>query len=363
MKIFVKYVIKVTAFLLIFVIMLIHVVYLQRNISYGRNNVGGLSREESIDVICVGGSSTAVYWKPLLAWKEYGMTSYNYATDSFREPLMLGAIREIFAEQNPRLLVLDVRSFTSGIGDLNDSENGIRNMTDSMDFNFNRLNTVKDVMDFYGVDSSSDLALSYYFDVIKYHTNTEAFGSSDAWSHINNDCEADYKGFYFETRAYNEILSEPEGIQTEERSAIESNSEEYLVELLEYLNTKDVDVLFVMGPKIVDLETQKLSNYLGDIITSYGYNFINGNCYYEEMGLDFSKDFYNGGHLNAYGADKYTSFIADFIKDYYNIEDHSRDKLYYEKWNECYNSFIIRDNEIKAIIDETYNANLAALSE
>ena len=90
---------------------------------------------------------------------------------------------------------------------------------------------------------------------------------------------------------------------------------------------------------------------IGDIVSSYGYEFLNTNDHYREMGIDFSTDFYNAGHVNVYGAQKYTRFVADHIKGKYSVPDHRGDKDY-EEWDENYLSAKKRERKVKRLINQ-----------
>ena len=59
---------------------------------------------------------------------------------------------------------------------------------------------------------------------------------------------------------------------------------------------------------------------------------------YEELGLDFDKDFYNSKHVNFIGAEKYTRYLTDYIAAHYGLPDH-RDQEGYESWEEAYETY------------------------
>ena len=82
------------------------------------------------------------------------------------------------------------------------------------------------------------------------------------------------------------------------------------------------------------------------IISSYGFDFINLNDYYIEMELDFSKDFYNGNHVNCFGAEKYTDFLGKYIVNNYNMPDH-RNEDRYISWHDDFAKFKEEESEIK----------------
>ena len=73
------------------------------------------------------------------------------------------------------------------------------------------------------------------------------------------------------------------------------------------------------------------------------------------MNLDYSVDFYNENHVNYYGADKYTNFLAKFIKSKYEIPDRRNDSNYSD-WNNIMSDWennVLNDKEqINAIIGE-----------
>lgn len=306
--------------------------YLFRNSHYDRDHILGIREVENVDVVCIGGSSTFVYWMPYLAWQEHGMTSYDLATNSIRPPLYLGYVKMALKEQEPDILVIDVRTFADPRHEYDEAEGGaIRNVTDSLEpFSLNRLSTVHRAMKYYDLYSSgaadSKEIWSYYFDLSKYHAEYERLGNEEHWERIDNRHTSRYCGA--EIFALHAIVKEPEGVQTKERADLDEKIETALRELLDYLTKNHVEALFTVGPYVIDEDTQQVYNTIGDIVNSYGYRFLNTNEYYQEMGIDFATDFYNKNHVSIYGAQKYTRFVADYIVNHYGIEDHRGDDLY-----------------------------------
>ena len=74
-------------------------------------------------------------------------------------------------------------------------------------------------------------------------------------------------------------------------------------------------------------EKQKMYNYMDDMISERGYEFLNMNDYYDEIGLDFAVDFSDyGGHVNAVGAEKCSAFLGGYLVEKYGIEDRRGEK-------------------------------------
>lgn len=330
----------------------VHITYLFRNCTHDRERVNGIKSEKNIDVVCIGGSSTFMYWEPYLAWKEYGMTSYNLATNSIRPPLIKGYIKYALSTQKPDLLVIDVRSFTGEKGFINDNEGGIRNVSDSMPLSSNRFQTITDTLKYFNAFNDRNVdVVSYYFDIAKYHDNYDRLGNETNWKYVNNKSVSEYKGFEFIEDPCHSIIRESKNYQTKDRKEIESEKEVCLKNLLEYLNENNITALFVAGPIPISKEEQMQYNMIRDIVSSYGYDFLNTNDYYQEMNIDFSKDFYNIYHVNVYGAEKYTRFVADYIKDNFCIADY-RGNEEYKEWDDNYLLAKERERKIKNLIDK-----------
>lgn len=344
-------------FIAIFLTIFLKTTYLFRNIDYNRDHIIGIGSCDKIDVAYVGGSAAYVYWQPPRAWNEQGITSYDFATDGLQAETIKGEIREILKTQNPKLVIIDARPFQYwDYGYTSETELGVRRVTDSMTYSMNRFLTVNDYFR-YKPQSSID-KISYYLDIVKYHTNTSVLSSNVNWQMSNNKKKPALYGY--EGMPFHEELSEPTTFITEGRA--ELGSKNILIDLMEFCSKNDLEVLFVVCPYHITMEEYKKYNTIKDIVKSYGYGFLNTNDFYSEMKLDFSKDVYNINHVNAYGAEKYTTFLAKYLVDNYNLIDHRQDKAY-ESWNETWNLFVQNDATIKHEIDAKIESKMQAYQD
>lgn len=333
-----------TVFILLIAKIFCNTTYLFRNATYERNHIVGIEHE-NVDMVYIGGSAAFLYWQPLKAWNDCGFTSYSYATDAIQAENIKAYIKEVRKTQNPELYVVGVRAFQY-YSDMQ-AEAGLRNGTDSMDLtSLARYELLKDYFVNRTVIDDTDI-LSYYFDIAKYHTNTENLGSKEAWRFVNNNGTSPNKGWEWEER-YG-YLEEPQGFATDERAELMEKDEKILVDLLNYCKEEKLNVLFVVCPYYITVEEQKKYNTIGDIIRSYGFTYLNANEYYDEIGIDFTTDFYNKDHVNLFGAKKYTEFLEHYILDNYKMPNHRRD-IYYSSWDEDYSRFIDEETTYAAIV-------------
>lgn len=339
----IKKIISFALFILIASFLFLRLTYLFRNVNWARSHLEGLKSAEPVDVVFVGASSTYVFWEPPRAWKEYGITSYDYAVDSAPAETLQGMVREANDIASPELIVIDARPFVGWSAEDTNAV-GIRNHIDSVDYSLDRLLSVKESLSYRNFDDSNT---SFYFDIAKYHSNLGNLASEGAWNLINNDGTSKYYGWEFIQS--HEELTNPDYLSTES-TAIAEGSEEILTKLLSYCKDNELNVLFVASPYYIDKTMEEQFNYISDVIESYGYSFLNTNNFAEEMNLDYQKDFYNTYHMNVYGAEKYTRFVANYLLENYQLNDHRNDDNK-DIWQQMYEDFVEEDATTKIFIE------------
>lgn len=336
--------------------------YLFRNTSgVLRRNVVGFydEKEDSLDVVFVAGSNVYRYWDCMRAWDEHGFTSYNYSVSSMASATTISAIKEIHKTQDPQLVVVDVRRLLSRFIDT-EINASVRNAFDAQDYNLNRLAEVEYFRKLNGISVKD--TISEYIDLIEYHDNHDALSEKLNWQLVDNrpDYSMDADGFYkgFAIVAWHTFLEEPETEYTTETIELPEVSEQICVDIIEYCQEQDIELLLVASPYEMT-ETDKMEmNALKKLAEEYGVGFLDTNAYYDEMSLDFSTDFYNDLHVNLLGAEKYTDFLAWYIVDNYNLPDH-REDMAYAHWNDMYAEYIVEkekaQNETLEIIETRYS--------
>lgn len=333
---------------------IVHATYLLRERDYSSVNITGFKAEKNLDIVFVGGSSTFVYWEPFRAWEEYGITSYDFSRNGVILGDEVGIIREIRKTADPKLFVFDLRSYA---WDSDKERSFTINITDSMDESLNRFLTVAEGIKLSDSIEEGEL-LSYYFDIMRYHTNTDNLARQDAWDYINNDAIAPYKGFsFFKEHAF--IKPPTDDFLTEASGALTKRAERCLTNLLTYAQDNHIEILFLAGPHIIDADIMAKYNTACNLVEKYGFTALNTNEHYAEMDLDFSTDFYNNRHVSVYGAEKYTRYVADFITAKYDFVDH-RGEEGYEEWDDLAREAYEQDARTKQWIDEKIQSDTKA---
>jgi len=323
-------------FILAFIGLYVMISYIMRPVNMYRNTIQGLysERDNSLDVVCIGGSSTSTFWEPYEAWGKWGMTSYDLSTDSMTPALIKYLMAETLKTQTPKVFVVDLRAIDVREEDKSYyTEASIRVVTDSMRYSMNRNSAIRYAMSIEEPEKVNDISL--YADLIKYHSNWQTL-TRDNFVYAFSKVRSYYKGFNIYKKEYHMPLEKKDYSQVERREPLSDETEQILIDILKYCRDNKLSVLFVVNPFWQKSDITKARyNYVSDLITQYGYTFLNTNDYYKEMDIDFSHDFYNHDHVNIYGADKYTLFLGEYIMNNYDISDKRDDKMY-SYWNEEY---------------------------
>lgn len=344
-----KKIIGCIAFLCLIGTVFMKITYLFSETGREREAILGIKEEEPLDMVYVGASAAYTSWQPLKAWNDYGFTSYTYATGGLPAVSVEHYIREVLKTQDPELFVVDARPFL--LWDENATAK-IRYGSDSMDYSLNRFSLVKDFLDDRTVAEDDD-RLSYYLQIVKYHSNYKAVLSGEEnWNLINNRETSKYKGWTF--MEYHCPLEEPQGFRTEQCEELREENRRILDKLLSYCRKKELKILFVVYPYSITQEDQKGYNTIQKIVEEEGFDFLNTNLYYEEMNLDFQTDFNDYNHVNCFGAEKYTDFLEKYLTENYSLPDHRGEELY-ASWDEAYINFKkdeeITKTNVQAMID------------
>ncbi len=321
---------KIVIFILIFLYLLMTVTYIIRTNGDVKDRYTGFYAEpdNTINIAMIGSSPVYPYYVTPMMWGEYGITAYPISSNLQRPVSAVYMVEEIRKTQEPELYIFEMRMYTARDSDLTNNMAYTRGVTDNMKYSWNRIKTINAM-----VDDVSE-RYTYYFDIFKYHSNWKTMVLPEQLASFRYERLDRQKGYVM-----TDEVGPCEMVDTShitETLPMPDKQEEALYTLLNYLKENELQALFILSPTVMEAEKQKMYNYMEQIIEDYDYEFLNMNDYNKEIGLDFSTDFSDyGGHTNALGAKKCTSFLAEYIIEHYPITK-SKDKGQYAKWDAAY---------------------------
>lgn len=349
----------VCAFLLIFLIG-----YLMLVFSFPRDQKSDMVKERfnsfyaqeknTIDGIYIGSSGVDRYWIPGLAYNNYGITVYGFTSGNQSAVFAKYLMKEALKEHDVKCFLVDIRGVLKASETINDTD--IRRVTDNLRLSKNKWDATKAVLDFVetGETKIDTSDLSYYVSFGRYHSRWGGDISMTDFTDLRP--ESEYMGYFaYNTNAFKQRPQE-ETVVNESIGTIREANEAVLMDLLDYCDTLEAEVIFVSSPQYMTQEEQPAYNYVFSVIESRGYKTINFNTekMYKALDWNFDTDLYNSGHANIYGAIKFTNYLAEYLQDEIGLVDHRTEN------SDMYDDYV---NAHKALVEESqkYDSNLEKL--
>lgn len=281
--------------------------------------------ETNFDVIFLGTSHMKDAVLPMEMWDEYGIASYNWGYSNCTPAENYYLIQDILKYTSPQVVVIDIY----GLVEYEKFNNGKYRTDrieqqhvqfDSIPLSLNKIKASQDIFDDY--DSNED----FIWNFIMYHNRWSELGQSDFEYDITTQ-----KGSEFLTNLGTATF---QPISETEKMEIDSVCYPYFLNLIEYCEKKEIQVLCTCIPWPANEEGQRVANTIGDIVEEYP------NCQYvnmltEEI-VDYNTDINSdGSHLNYSGALKVTEWLGDYLSQNYELDDYSDN----DSWNTDYQSY------------------------
>ncbi|MBE5773700.1 MAG: hypothetical protein E7337_07175 [Clostridiales bacterium] len=312
--------------------------------------------EDSIDAVFIGTSGFDRYWMPAKAYETYGMVSYPLSADAMPAWLITNVIEEAQTYHDPKLFVIDVRCFTQG-NDATLMDVRARRILDAVPFfSVNRLKiafkTMKMIHEFDETKPRFDI--SYILPFIKYHSMWETDGL-EVLGNPGNKLQK-YGGFYLtKSLCVRSIPQTPVVYDDSFTMALDPISEKALYDLFDYVREHNLEVLFLDTPQFKDEHEIGRANVVYSILEEEGFECVH---YYTTasdgsfaIDLDPEVDFYNEGHVNYYGACKFTDAFAEYLDANYDLPDRRDDERVSPYWDGAYDRIVKTIEKYKAAAD------------
>lgn len=300
-----------------------------------------LEEKGTIDAALIGASDVYAGYSAPYAYEKYGYTSYPYATQASPANIVLPQIKEVIKYQNPKMIIVEINAFLYKDKEL-PAESSQRMFADNVPYD----EIWRDYLD----DSvPEDKRIEYYLPIIKYHSSWNEYpwkikylkaeiGLKQAGYSLFRGYKTVANEFHPTVKVYNSELKDDDGTYP-----LGVNGERYLRQTLEYLKENNItNVVFMRFPHIVRKDAYsrfRRCNEAGRIIESYGYDFVNLERYGEQEGFVVNEDFYNWDHLNIYGTEKLTDYIADMLQNKYHMTSAELTDSQQAEWNDSVNYY------------------------
>ena len=292
---------------------------------------------DNVDVLFLGTSHTYTAINPAVLWEKQGITSYNLGTSA--QPIITSyyQLKQALTISSPKVVVLDVFGTTDYIDDLKLKEEYLNINYSAMPLSQNKVElakkqllgdlTQKDTLDYilgYPIYHSKYAAgqlktIDFYGEMV----DSERFYKVD-----KND-----KGFFSNVNTTPITLPKMDITETSE---LLIDDEEYLKLIVELCNENNIKLVFMIAPYQASKNEIKRFNSVKLFAEENDIKFIN---FFEKNIVNEETDFADTGHLNIYGAEKISVYMARFLKNNFKDIQNRKGEENTESYDELLNYY------------------------
>ncbi|PHS62299.1 MAG: hypothetical protein COB12_10920 [Flavobacterium sp.] len=349
-------------FLAIFSIVFIFLNKAFSSIYYYTNTIEdfkSLSNKTNIDLIFYGSSHSYTAYNPVIFNKKCKTVSYNLGSDGLRMIFTDLIFEESLKYTHPKLVVLEVYSSSLTMPETKEAKGyQLRGLDFISNFSINKaikVNQVYEPKEYLGVYSTlirnhekwNDLNLSqrYNFDKNRVYYNSGFVGS---YRIIKENDKLKFKDF--KTKKNN---------QKTIKNSLTEQSKRELQRFINIAKQNGIKVLIVSSPDLRSFYLKEnIFKGLEFFSAKNNIDYINLNNYYKEIGLTI-EDFRDPGHLNSYGANKTSEYLAKYISEHFILKNRSNDVVW-QKIEKEYDNYkeSITIYKPKVVYEKTLNKRL-----
>ena len=269
---------------------------------------------EGHQVLFVGDCEVYESFSPVTLFNEFGATSYIRGSAQQLMWQSYYLLREALKTETPRVVVLSVCSIRYAEPQ-NEAYN--RMTLDGMRLSRDKLEAVGASL------TAGETEASYYIPLLRYHDRIFELTGEDL-RYLFRGPELTCNGYLMrcEVVPYTWMPTAP----VLRDPSFGEKPVEYLDRIVDLCREKGIELILVKSPCLYPAWYEEWDRWLEAYAADHGVEYVNAISRMGEMGIDLSRDTYDGGiHLNVYGAEKYTRWLGERLRDRGLIEDMRQD--------------------------------------
>lgn len=278
-------------------------------------------KKEDFDVLFYGSSIVHYGILPMELWKEYGITSYNMGNNSERLYMTYHTLKNSLDYASPEMIVVDL----GGLGWAGQKVDGTlkdHGFLDSVPLSYNKIKSVYELFD-------EGRRLEFLLPSVVYHSR---------WEELSENDFAVPKSYTYgaDILTHVERLEKPTQERYEESRDAELEIErETLLRIKALCEERGIRLLLVFMPYEVRGGDQKLREEAREFALE---NDILYYDFQEAEAVDWESGFGDESHMNYQGAQKFTNYLGELLRNEYQIDSH-KEEAGYEDWDADYQEY------------------------
>ncbi len=274
------------------------------------------------NVVFIGDCELYENISPVYLWENYGINSYirGSAQQLIWQSYYLA--EETIKQEHPDIIVFNVLSMK-----YNEPQNEAYNRMsiDGMKWSSSKINNIKASM------TEDEHFIDYVFPLLRYHSRWSDLNTDDV-EYLFDRNKVSFNGYYMRVDV-KPAENVPEGKPLPDYMFGE-NAYTYLDKLTKLCKDNDVQLILVKAPTLYPYWYPQWDDQIKTYAKKNDLPFINFLEYQDEMGIDWTKDTYDGGlHLNLAGAEKLSKLFGDILTQEYNVPDRRGEEELDKYWD------------------------------
>lgn len=275
------------------------------------------------EVIFIGDCEVYANFSPMVMYETSGIKAYIRGSSQQLIWQSYVILKETLKYKIPKVVVFNVNAVRYDKKSDKVSEAYNRLTIDKMKWSKEKIEIIKESM------TEDEGFMSYVFPILRYHSRYNQLTNED-FEYLFKRKDNTYNGFLV-----NKKIKGVTNLPTEKKLANYDFSEEsyhYLELILKLCEENNIELVLVKAPTLYPYWYEEYDKQIKDFAKENDIDYYNLKDYANIIGIDYSKDTYDGGlHLNLTGATKLSKFFARVLSSRYDLTNYKGDPLYNAK--------------------------------
>lgn len=275
------------------------------------------------DVIFVGDCEVYENFSPVTMWEDYGITSYIRGSAQQLIWQSYYLLEETLEYEKPKAVVFNVLSMKY---DTPQKEAYNRMTLDGMKWSKSKVDDIRASM------MEDEEFADYVFPILRYHSRWQEL-TSDDFKYLFTRRPVSQSGYYMRIDVKPaQTFPKPKKLANYEFG---ENSWKYLEKMRKLCEEKGIQLILVKAPSLYPAWYDEWEDQIEEYAKTYELPYYNFLDLTDEVGIDFTKDTYDGGlHLNLSGAEKMGAYFGKILREEFQVPDRRNDEKIASVWAE-----------------------------